>query len=114
MAQEEQKAENNEKVAAAQSNAKKLYLPPFLNPMLASPTEKAFTREGWIYEPKLDGIRALAYVTPESTEIFSRFLHKSNCYRRRSMQALVIRTMRSESLVQGCSPRSEIHRFAVP
>ncbi|MBX9568707.1 MAG: DNA ligase D [Candidatus Obscuribacterales bacterium] len=72
MAQEEQKAENNEKVAAAQSNAKKLYLPPFLNPMLASPTEKAFTREGWIYEPKLDGIRALAYVTPESTEIFSR------------------------------------------
>lgn len=40
--------------------------------MLATPTEKAFTRDGWIYEPKLDGIRALAYVTAESTELFSR------------------------------------------
>lgn len=70
MVQEEQKQKSKE--AGAASNAKKLYLPQFLSPMLATPTEKAFTRDGWIYEPKLDGIRALAYVTSESTELFSR------------------------------------------
>ena len=72
MVQDEQKPSEDGTPKATAGGERKLYLPSFLSPMLASPTEKAFTRDGWIYEPKLDGIRALAYVTPESTEIFSR------------------------------------------
>lgn len=52
--------------------AKAAPFPSFLTPMLATPAEKAFTREGWIYEPKLDGMRALAMVNGDKVDIFSR------------------------------------------
>jgi bifunctional non-homologous end joining protein LigD len=40
--------------------------------MLASLAEKPFTREGWVYEPKLDGIRAVAYIDNGEVIIKSR------------------------------------------
>ena len=40
--------------------------------MLATLTERAPSGGGWIYEPKLDGVRVLAYVTGGSVRLFSR------------------------------------------
>ena len=46
--------------------------PPDLLPMLAQGGYEAFDGEGWVFEPKLDGIRTLAYVDMESTKLISR------------------------------------------
>ncbi len=35
--------------------------PAWIQPMLATLTDKRFFEEGWIYEPKLDGMRCLAF-----------------------------------------------------
>jgi bifunctional non-homologous end joining protein LigD len=40
--------------------------------MLATLSDRAPTGGGWIYEPKLDGVRVLAYVTGGSVRLFSR------------------------------------------
>jgi DNA ligase D-like protein (predicted ligase) len=40
--------------------------------MLATLTDRAPAGGGWIYEPKLDGVRVLAYVTGGSVRLFSR------------------------------------------
>jgi len=34
-----------------------------LRPMLATPVARPFSRPGWLFEPKLDGVRALAFVS---------------------------------------------------
>jgi bifunctional non-homologous end joining protein LigD len=41
-------------------------------PMLASLPEHNFSREGWIYEPKLDGMRAIAVIKDGSCTLYSR------------------------------------------
>ncbi|MBS2006282.1 MAG: DNA ligase D [Cyanobacteria bacterium SZAS TMP-1] len=43
-----------------------------VKPMLASLSASPFTREGWIYEPKFDGIRAIAYISSGSVNLQSR------------------------------------------
>jgi DNA ligase D-like protein (predicted ligase) len=40
--------------------------------MLATLVEKPFSREGWIFEPKLDGERGLAFRKGKSLRLFSR------------------------------------------
>lgn len=48
---------------------------PFPNtfvPMLAALSETAFTRTGWIYEPKMDGIRGVTLFQEGKTRILSR------------------------------------------
>ncbi len=40
--------------------------------MLASMAEEPFSKEGWVFEPKFDGIRAIAYVTGGTVKILSR------------------------------------------
>ncbi len=45
--------------------------PGWIAPMLATLTDRAPTG-GWIYEPKLDGVRVLAYVTGGSVRLYSR------------------------------------------
>ncbi|HLF71602.1 MAG TPA: non-homologous end-joining DNA ligase [Dehalococcoidia bacterium] len=50
---------------------------PFLDsrkekPMLATLVDEAFDRQGWLWEPKLDGVRALAFVKDGRVEIKSR------------------------------------------
>jgi bifunctional non-homologous end joining protein LigD len=47
-------------------------LPAKLEPMHAEIGEKAFTREGWMWEPKLDGYRALAFVDGGQVRLRSR------------------------------------------
>ena len=41
-------------------------------PMLAKLVEKPFDDPNYIYEPKLDGIRCIAYVSPDSTILINR------------------------------------------
>src|ERR687898_8442 len=47
-------------------------LPTWLPPMLATLTEELPPGGNWIYEPKLDGVRALIYVTGRSVRMYSR------------------------------------------
>jgi len=54
-----------EKLAAAD-------YPGWQDPMLATPSDKPFTREGWVYEPKLDGIRCLIYRKGKQVVLLSR------------------------------------------
>ena len=46
--------------------------PPDLAPMLATLGTEAFDREGWIFEPKWDGVRAIAICEQHDTALFSR------------------------------------------
>ncbi|HLF78945.1 MAG TPA: non-homologous end-joining DNA ligase [Dehalococcoidia bacterium] len=43
-----------------------------LKPMLSTLVDKAFDSPGWLWEPKLDGVRALAYLRDGKVELRSR------------------------------------------
>jgi ATP-dependent DNA ligase len=43
-------------------------------PMLATLVPKPFHREGWVYEEKYDGVRALAYRRGDGSRLYSRNL----------------------------------------
>jgi bifunctional non-homologous end joining protein LigD len=43
-----------------------------IKPMLATIAKESFSRSGWIYEPKLDGVRAIAYISRGRVKMFSR------------------------------------------
>lgn len=45
---------------------------PKLAPMLATPADAAFDDGGWLFEPKLDGYRTLAYVESSHVRLTSR------------------------------------------
>jgi len=47
-------------------------IPATLAPMQAEPGKVAFNRPGWMWEPKLDGYRALAFVGPGGVKLRSR------------------------------------------
>jgi bifunctional non-homologous end joining protein LigD len=47
-------------------------MPHWIPPMLATLTEERFSREGWIFEPKFDGERALVFRTGGEVRILSR------------------------------------------
>jgi bifunctional non-homologous end joining protein LigD len=46
--------------------------PGWQEPMLASPADKPFARPGWIYEPKLDGARAIVFRKGSQVQMLSR------------------------------------------
>lgn len=46
--------------------------PSWIPPMLATLTDTLPSQGKWVYEPKLDGVRALIYVSGGSVRIFSR------------------------------------------
>ncbi|HEX9890968.1 MAG TPA: non-homologous end-joining DNA ligase [Actinomycetota bacterium] len=46
--------------------------PPRMTPMLAEPWPEAFDDPAWRFEPKLDGIRTLAYLATDATRLVSR------------------------------------------
>jgi bifunctional non-homologous end joining protein LigD len=45
--------------------------PGWFPPMLATLTDERFSREGWLFEPKLDGERCLAFRRQTTAELFS-------------------------------------------
>jgi bifunctional non-homologous end joining protein LigD len=46
--------------------------PPHMKPMLAESADEPFDDPTWTFEPKLDGVRTLAYVSTDHTTLFSR------------------------------------------
>src|SRR4051812_40330095 len=46
--------------------------PSWIPPMLATLTDQLPVQGDWVYEPKLDGVRALTYVSGGTARIFSR------------------------------------------
>ncbi|MBC7903075.1 MAG: DNA ligase D [Gemmatimonadaceae bacterium] len=47
-------------------------MPKIFGPMLATLTDKAVDKEGWLYEVKWDGYRALAFMNKGKSELISR------------------------------------------
>jgi bifunctional non-homologous end joining protein LigD len=56
------------------SDAPKAPMPQGVRPMLATLSPEAFEREGWIYEVKWDGYRAVAEVRGDTVRLYSRNL----------------------------------------
>ena len=54
------------------ARARQDQLPSWIPPMLATLTEDFPTENKWVYEPKLDGVRALIYSREGSIQIYSR------------------------------------------
>jgi bifunctional non-homologous end joining protein LigD len=52
--------------------ARKRAQPPWTEPMLATLTKTYFSDPDWVYEPKLDGIRCLAFKKGRSVKLLSR------------------------------------------
>lgn len=46
--------------------------PDWIPPMLATPTARRFSAEGWLFERKLDGERCLSYCCGDSVSLWSR------------------------------------------
>jgi bifunctional non-homologous end joining protein LigD len=46
--------------------------PDWIAPMLATLTEDRFSRKGWLFEPKLDGVRCLVFRNGRSVNLYSR------------------------------------------
>ena len=52
--------------------AKSAAFPKSIAPMLATLVDEPFSADGWFFEPKLDGIRAISYVKNGSVKLTSR------------------------------------------
>ena len=52
--------------------ARKRTPPDWFSPMLATLVDKPFSREGWIFEPKLDGERCLTFCRGKNLRLLSR------------------------------------------
>src|SRR5258705_642953 len=46
--------------------------PKWVAPMLATLTDEVFSRQGWLFEPKWDGERCLAFRRGRDLDLFSR------------------------------------------
>src|SRR6266545_938692 len=58
--------------ARAKAQLRKRAQPTWVAPMLATLTDERFSREGWLFEPKLDGERCLAFRHGHDLRLFSR------------------------------------------
>ena len=54
------------------SHSPTVKMPSWIDPMLATLVERPFDRKGWIFEPKLDGERCLAYRQDKTIQLYSR------------------------------------------
>jgi bifunctional non-homologous end joining protein LigD len=52
--------------------------PTWVAPMRATLTDAPFSREGWLFEPKLDGERCLVFRRGHHLDLFSRNQHRLN------------------------------------
>src|ERR1700704_5373026 len=58
--------------AEAKARLRKRAQPRWVAPMLATLTDERFSREGWLFEPKWDGERCLAFRRGSKLSLFSR------------------------------------------
>jgi ATP-dependent DNA ligase len=58
--------------AEAKARLRKRPQPEWVAPMLATLTQKRFSREGWLFEPKWDGERCIAVRRGRKLSLFSR------------------------------------------
>lgn len=58
--------------AEAKARLRKTAQPTWVAPMLATLTDERFSREGWLFEPKWDGERCLAFRHGRDLRLFSR------------------------------------------
>jgi DNA ligase D-like protein (predicted ligase) len=56
----------------AEARLRKKSQPEWIAPMLATLTDERFSREGWLFEPKWDGERCLAFRRDRQLRLFSR------------------------------------------
>jgi bifunctional non-homologous end joining protein LigD len=56
----------------ARAKLRKARQPDWLVPMLATLTEERFSRKGWLFEPKLDGVRCLVFRNASGVNLYSR------------------------------------------
>src|SRR2546430_14820704 len=56
----------------ARARLRKRAQPEWVAPMLATLTNDVFSRQGWIFEPKWDGERCLAFRRGRDLDLFSR------------------------------------------
>lgn len=54
--------------------------PGWVQPMLATLTDEPFSDENWIYEPKLDGVRCLAFRDADRVRLLSRNRKSQNAF----------------------------------
>ncbi|MDX1592368.1 MAG: hypothetical protein R3283_10415, partial [Balneolaceae bacterium] len=52
--------------------AQKMEQPDWTEPMLATLTDRRFSKEQWIYERKLDGERCLVFISGNDVRLMSR------------------------------------------
>src|SRR5258705_4534418 len=57
---------------SAKSRAQTRPQPTWISPMLATLTDERFSRQGWLFEPKLDGERCLAVGRRGTLRLLSR------------------------------------------
>ena len=62
----------NKKRSTTAVKKKTIKLPDFEPPMLATLATDTFANKDWLFEPKLDGIRALTYINNSEINIYSR------------------------------------------
>jgi hypothetical protein len=60
------------KTVSPQTRARKQSRPGWVAPMLATLTDTPFSSSGWIFEPKLDGVRCLALRSGSDAQLLSR------------------------------------------
>src|SRR5437773_12429208 len=58
--------------ASVRADVRKATGATWFAPMLATLTEERFSRAGWLFEPKFDGERALAFRQGEEVRLMSR------------------------------------------
>src|ERR1044072_7492254 len=63
---------NDNSIKALLQKAGKSEFPKNITPMLATLVDKPFDEEGWLYEVKWDGYRAIAYLNKGEINICSR------------------------------------------
>jgi bifunctional non-homologous end joining protein LigD len=75
-------------------------LPTWIPPMLATLTDELPTSGLWVYEPKLDGVRALIYVSKGKVRIYSRNRKQLNDGYPELVEALE-RAVRGDAILDG-------------
>lgn len=69
----DKKKENSvETIQVKKPAGKKEKMPAHVDAMLCKTADEPFSKPGWIYEPKLDGIRAVAYIKDSEVTLVSR------------------------------------------